>query len=117
MLDLAKAFDSVDREMASQILLSRGAPPKLVALIRDLHKCHSAVIRSEVDSAPVGTSVGFKQKMCLLHSYAMSVFDSGCHLPATAATAWRHHLLQDKQPTRALQELHRGGADVDSGVC
>ncbi|DBA97280.1 TPA: hypothetical protein ACH3X1_015025 [Trebouxia sp. C0004] len=34
MLDLDKAFDSVDREMASQILLSRGAPPKLVALIR-----------------------------------------------------------------------------------
>ena len=31
MLDLTKAFDSVDREMAWQILLSRGAPPKLVA--------------------------------------------------------------------------------------
>ena len=61
MLDLTKAFDSVDREMAWQILLSRGAPPKLVALIRDLHTHHPAVIRSEVDSAPVGISVGFKQ--------------------------------------------------------
>ncbi len=61
MLDLTKTCDSVDREMAWQILLSRGAPPKLVALIRDLHMHHSAVIRSEVDSAPVGTSVGFKQ--------------------------------------------------------
>jgi len=60
MLDLTKAFHSVDREMAWQILLSRGAPPKLVALIRDLHTHHSAVIRSEVDSAPVDTSVGFK---------------------------------------------------------
>ncbi len=46
MLDLTKAFASVDREMAWQILLSRGAPPKLVALIRDLHTHHSAVIRS-----------------------------------------------------------------------
>ncbi|DBA88751.1 TPA: hypothetical protein ACH3X1_016769 [Trebouxia sp. C0004] len=61
MLDLTKAFDSVDREMAWQILLSRGAPPKLVTLTRDLHTHHSAVIRSKVDSAPVGTSVGFKQ--------------------------------------------------------
>jgi len=61
MLDLTKAFDSVDREMAWQILLSRGAPQKLVALIRDLHAHHSAVIRSQVDSVPVGTSVGFKQ--------------------------------------------------------
>ncbi len=61
MLVLTKAFDSVDREMAWQLLLSRGAPPKLVALIRDLHTHHSAVICSEVDSAPVGTSVEFKQ--------------------------------------------------------
>ena len=37
MRDLIKAFDSVDRETASQILLSRGAPTKLVALIRALH--------------------------------------------------------------------------------
>ena len=43
MLDLTKAFDSVDREMAWQILLSRGAPPKLVTVIRDLHTHHSAV--------------------------------------------------------------------------
>jgi len=51
----------VDREVAWQILLSRGAPLKLFALIRDLHTHHSAVIRSQVDSVPVGTSVGFKQ--------------------------------------------------------
>ena len=37
MLDIIKAFDSVDREMAWQILLSRDTPPKLVALIKDLH--------------------------------------------------------------------------------
>ena len=56
-----QGFDSVDREMAWQILLSRGAPPKFVALIRGLHTSHSAIIRSEVDSASVTTSVGFKQ--------------------------------------------------------
>ena len=32
-----------------------------MALLKDLHTQHSAIIRSEVDSAPVGTSVGFKQ--------------------------------------------------------
>ena len=47
--------------MAWQILLSRGAPPKLVALIKDLHTHHLAVICSEVDSPPVCTNVGFKQ--------------------------------------------------------
>ncbi len=47
--------------MAWQILLSRGAPPKLVALIRDLHIHHSAVIRSEVDFAP--TVCCFDDKM------------------------------------------------------
>ena len=43
MLDLTKAFDSVDRGMAWQILLSRGALPKLVALIKDLQTQHSAI--------------------------------------------------------------------------
>ncbi len=61
MLDLTKAFDSVDRSMAWQILLSRGAPSKLVALIKDLHTDHSASICSEGNSAPVGTEAGFKQ--------------------------------------------------------
>ena len=76
MLDLTKAFDSVDREMAWQILLSRGALPKLVALIRDFHTHHSAVIRSEVDSAPVGTSVGFTQGCVLAPLFFNVCLDS-----------------------------------------
>ncbi|KAL3147528.1 hypothetical protein ABBQ38_014582 [Trebouxia sp. C0009 RCD-2024] len=44
MLDLPKTFDSVDQNMARQILLSRGVPPKLVALIKDLRTGHSAII-------------------------------------------------------------------------
>jgi len=83
MLDLTKAFDSVVREMAWQILLSRGATPKLVTLIRGLHTHHSAVICSQVDSAPVGTSVGSKQGHVLAHPCSMSVltqsFASYCH--------------------------------------
>ena len=58
MLDLTKAFDSVDMEMSWQILLSRGAPPKLVALIRDLHTHHSNpdLGQSVRDCAVVGAS-------------------------------------------------------------
>lgn len=53
--------DSMDKKMAWQIdhtnvciLLSRGASPKLVALIGDLniHEQHLAVIHDEVDFAP-----------------------------------------------------------------
>ena len=60
MLELTKALDSVDREMAQQILLSRGARPKLVVFTRDFHTHHSAIFCSKVDSAPVGTSVELK---------------------------------------------------------
>ena len=61
MLDLTKAFDSVDRGFAWQILLHRGAPAKLVALIKDLHTGHCAVIRGAVDSPAVETYAGFEQ--------------------------------------------------------
>jgi len=71
MLDLAKAFDSVDKEMPWQILLSRGAPPKLVNLIKDLHTHHSPVICSKVDSAP--QVLDSCRDVCLLHPYSMSV--------------------------------------------
>ena len=71
MLDLAKAFDSVDKEMPWQILLSRGAPPKLVNLIRDLHTHHSPVICSKVDSAP--QVLDSCRDVCLLHPYSISV--------------------------------------------
>ena len=71
MLDLAKAFDSVDKEMPWQILLSRGAPPKLVNFIRDLHTHHSPVICSKVDSAP--QVLDSCRDVCLLHPYSISV--------------------------------------------
>lgn len=76
MLDLTKAFDSVDRSMAWQILLSRGAPSKLVALIKDLHTDHSASICSEGNSAPVGTEAGFKQGCVLAPALFIFILDT-----------------------------------------
>ena len=73
MLDLTKAFDSVDRGLAWQILLHRGAPAKLVALIKDLHTGHSAVIRGAVDSPAVGTDAGFKQG-CVLATELFNLY-------------------------------------------
>lgn len=50
MLNLTIALDSVDSERAWQDLLSRGALPTLVALMRDLHVHHSATVRSKRSS-------------------------------------------------------------------
>ena len=61
MLDLAKAFDSADRDLAWRILLTRGAPPKLVALLEDLHTDHCGIVRAELDSADVHIDKGVKQ--------------------------------------------------------
>ena len=61
MLDLTKAFDSADRDLAWHVLLTRGAPPKLVALLKDLHTDHCGVVRSELDFADVDINKGFKQ--------------------------------------------------------
>ena len=66
MLDLTKAFDSMERDMAWQILLSRGVPNKLVTLIKDLHTNHSAIIRAELDSQPVPT-MWASSKAAILH--------------------------------------------------
>ena len=76
MLDLTKASDAVDKGMAWQILLSRGASPKRVALIRGLHMHHSAVICNAVDSAPVDTSDEFNQKCVLAPSLFNVCLDS-----------------------------------------
>ena len=61
VVDLAKASDSADWDLAWRILLIRGAPPKLVALLRDLHTHHCGIIRAELDSADVHIDKGCKQ--------------------------------------------------------
>ena len=103
--------------MAWQILLSSGAPPKHVTLIRDLHTHHSAVIRSQVDSAPVGTSVGSKQGYVLAHLCPMSVLSQSCASYKHSCSGLATPLLQDYGQLHELQESHKGGADVDSAVC
>jgi len=96
--------------MAWQILLSRGAPPKLVALIRDLHTHHSAVICSEVDSAPVGTSVGFKQGCVLapplfnvcLDSVIRQLLPQLQQLGVTICYKIDGHIMHCKKPTEEV---------------
>ena len=116
ILYLTKASESVDRDMAGQILLTRGAPPQLIALIRDLHTHHSAVIRSELTLSQLAQVLVPSKDMC---SLTLVQCLSWLHLPATAtaAAAWHHHMLQDRLSAHALQESHREGADVDSAVC
>ena len=53
MLDLTKAFGSVNRDMAWHVLLSRGVPQKLVTLIKDLRSDH---INSQTSSISCSTS-------------------------------------------------------------
>ena len=74
---------------------------------------HSAVIRSEVDSAPFGTSVGLRQGCVLAPSLINVCLDSAiCQLLPQL-----QRLGVTRRPAHALQEAHRGGADVHSDVC
>ena len=72
----------------------QGCTPKLVTLIRDLHAHHSAVIHSEVDSAPVDTSVVFEQGCVLAPPLFNVCLDSviGQLLPQLQRLGG-HHLL------------------------
>ena len=73
MLNLTKAFDSVNRDLAWHILSCRGAPAKLVALLRDLHTNHKGIIRAELDSQQVDIDKGYKQG-CVLAPELFSVY-------------------------------------------
>jgi len=62
-IDLSKAYDSADRQLAWQILRSRGAPKKIVDLIQDLHQgttCAMQADHSRPDSW-FDVITGFKQ--------------------------------------------------------
>lgn len=54
-IDLTKAYDSIDRSLAWQVLRSGGAPPKTVDLIQDLH--NGAMCGLQLDSHDSQTSV------------------------------------------------------------
>jgi hypothetical protein len=45
-IDITKAYDSIDRETAWKGLLHRGAPPKIVQLLRDMHTDTRYVVRA-----------------------------------------------------------------------
>ena len=44
-IGITKAYDSVDRKTAWETLIHRGAPPKLVHVVRDMHEDNSCAIR------------------------------------------------------------------------
>lgn len=62
-IDLSKAYDSVDRDLAWCVMRQRGAPTKLVALLKDLHEGTECAMQSDCTGSqswfPVST--GFKQ--------------------------------------------------------
>ena len=62
-IDITKAYDSVNRETAWKALLHRGAPPKIVELLRDMHTDTKYAVRAPGlgigDTFSVET--GFKQ--------------------------------------------------------
>ena len=45
-IDIAKAYDSIDRDTAWDTLLHRGAAPKIIRLLRDLHQGTSCTVRA-----------------------------------------------------------------------
>ena len=62
-IDLSKAYDSANRQLAWKILRSRGAPGKIVDLIQDLHRGTTCAMQSDC-SRPENwfeVATGFKQ--------------------------------------------------------
>ena len=62
-IDLSKAYDSINRPLAWQVFERRGMPPKLVALLRDLHQGTSCALKEDHKSPSSWFEVktGFKQ--------------------------------------------------------
>ena len=73
-MDLTKAYDSVDRDTAWRVLELRGADPKLVQLLRELHLDTTCFVRAFGDvSPPFSIGTGFKQG-CVLASGLFNLF-------------------------------------------
>ena len=62
-IDLSKAYDSIDRNLAWEVFEKRGLSAKIVALLRDLHKDTQCAMRGDHKSAGSWFEVqtGFKQ--------------------------------------------------------
>ena len=73
-IDLAKAYDSVDRETAWQVLEYKGVSPKLVQMLRGLHSDTSCVVRAfDGTSEPFQIHTGFKQG-CVLAPTLFNIY-------------------------------------------
>jgi len=73
-IDLAKAYDSVDRETAWKVLECKGVSPKLVQMLRGLHSDTTCVVRAfDGTSEPFQIHTGFKQG-CVLAPTLFNIF-------------------------------------------
>jgi hypothetical protein len=89
-IDIAKAYDhghdSVDRETAWMAFLHRGAPPKIVQLLRDVHTDTRYVVRAPGLGlgSTFAVETGFKQgdvfsSMLSMYSTYVGLCHQGCH--------------------------------------
>ena len=67
LIDLVKAFDRVPRELLWEVLTKQGVPPKLVSLLRSLHKIVKVKFDNENVTQILDSIIGVKQGNLLGH--------------------------------------------------
>ncbi len=111
-IDLSKAYDSVDRDLAWCVLRQRGAPAKLVELLRDLHEGTECAMQSDHDGSHswFEVSTGFKQGdvnapmlfNVFLDSICRCIERRVCHLGVNAGYSSDGHLTECKRPANNM---------------
>lgn len=73
-IDLAKAFDTVNRDLLWQILERFGTPPKFLSVLKKLHEDTQATVLAYGErSEPFNINVGVKQG-CVIAPVIFNVF-------------------------------------------
>lgn len=108
-IDISKAYDSADRQLAWKILRKRGAPAKLVTLLADLHDDTESALKADSSKADswfqVGTGLrqGDVNAPLLFNVYidiAVKCFQPLIqHLGITLSYKIDGHLVQCKNPS------------------
>ena len=111
-IDLSKAYDSVDRDLAWCVLRQRGAPPKLVELLRDLHEGTQCAMQSDHKGSQswFEVSTGFKQGdvnapmlfNVFLDSICRCIERRVCHLGVNVGYSIDGHLTECKRPANSM---------------
>ncbi len=110
-IDLSKAYDSVDRDLAWCVLQQRGAPAKLVGLLRDLHEGTECAMQTDHKGSKswFEVSTGFKQGDVNAPMLFNVFLDSICrriehrvhHLGINVGYSLDGHLTECKRPTQS----------------